>query len=330
MLRVAVLDDYQGAAKRMADWSRLEADVEFFQRAIVDEDALATALASFDVVCLMRERTPFPASLLARLPRLRLLVFTGLGNTRVDLEAAAARGITVCNTRGGDTRHCTAELTWALILAAARHVALEDRSLRNGGWQVSLGTTLHGRTLGILGLGRLGSRVAEIGRAFGMQVLAWSPRLDDARAEASGARRMDLNELLAQSDVVSVHLALNEDTRHLLNAERLSRMRADAILVNTARGEIIDEDALVAALRERRLAGAGLDVFAREPLPAGHPLLKMDQVVLTPHLGYVTAETYRIFFHDVVEDIAAFAAGQPRRVVAAPGGKAEPTGSAHA
>jgi phosphoglycerate dehydrogenase-like enzyme len=320
MLRVAVLDDYQDVARTMADWASLgpQVAVEFFHQPFLGEAELASRLADFQVVCLMRERTPFPASLMARLPQLKLIVFTGLGNNRLDSQAAAAQGITVCHTRGGETQHCTTELTWALILAAARQVAREDRMLRAGRWQTSLGTTLNGRTLGILGLGRLGSRVAQVALAFGMRVLAWSPRLDAERAQASGAQCVGLDELLAQSDVISVHLALNADTRKLINAERLAGMRRGAILVNTARGEIVDEAALVHALESGHLAAAGLDVFEREPLPVNHPLLKMDQVVLTPHLGYVTRETYGIFFADVLENIAAFAAGQPLRVLAAP------------
>lgn len=318
MIRIAVLDDYQGVAARMADWSVLgdRAQVTSVREWLGgDQEQAVAALKDFDVICLMRERMPFPRALIARLPRLRLLIFTGLRHNLLDLTGAAEHGITVCNTRGGDTQYCTTEHTWALILAAVRHLPQEDRALREGRWQTSLGTTLNGRTLGILGLGRLGSRVAGIGAAFGMQVVAWSPTLDDERAAQSHARRVELDALFETSDVISIHLAMTPQTRHLVNRERISRMRASAVLVNTARGEIIDEEALVEALRDRRIAAAALDVFAQEPLPATHPLTQLDNVVLSPHLGYVTEETYRIFFNDVVENIDAFLKGSPLRVV---------------
>ncbi len=317
MIRVAVLDDYQGVASAMADWSVLgdQVQVTSIGEHLPDEDQAVARLDGFDVICLMRERMRFPKSLIVRLPRLKLLAFTGLRQNTLDVAAAVAQGITVCSTRGGETQHCTTEMTWGLILAAARHLPQEDRAMRAGRWQTTLGITLHGRTLGILGLGRLGSRVARIGHAFGMQVQAWSPTLDDARAALSDARRVELETLFETSDIISVHLAMSEQTRHLVNADRIARMRPGAILVNTARGEIIDEDALVLALQQKRLGGAALDVFQREPLPASHPLLALDNVVLSPHLGYVTEETYRIFFHDTVENIACYLKGAPVRVV---------------
>lgn len=316
MIRIAVLDDYQGAAAGSADWARLRghAQVEFFRHALPPEDA-ASALADFEVVVLMRERMAFPAALIEHLPNLRLIVFTGLKHNKLDVKAAHRNGIAVCNTRGGNTQYCTAEMTWALILAAARSLPQEDAAIRRGQWQTRLGFTLHGRTLGILGLGRLGSQVARIGTAFGMRVLAWSARLDDERAAAQGARRAELQDLLAESDVVSIHLALTPETRGLINAQRLSYMRPGAVLVNTARGEIIDEAALLDCLAERRIAMAALDVFEEEPLPADHPFRSLDNVVLTPHVGYVTRETYQIFYQDVVEDIEAFIKGCPVRQV---------------
>jgi len=317
MIRIAVLDDYQGIALGMADWAALGTNVRAtsFRKPFAGIAQAAEALADFDVVCLMRERMAIPRELLERLPRLKLLVFSGLRHAGLDLEAARDNGVLVCNTRGGETRHCATELTWALILAAARHLPLEDRAMRQGNWQTTIGTTLHGKTLGILGLGRLGTQSCGIAAAFGMKVLAWSPTLDEQRAALAGARAADIDTVLAQSDVVSVHLALAPQTRHLLGEAQLRKMRPTAILVNTSRGEIVDENALVQALRQGWIAGAALDVFEREPLPPGHPLLAMDNVVLTPHLGFVTRETYDIFFHDFVEDIAAFLKGAPLRVV---------------
>jgi phosphoglycerate dehydrogenase-like enzyme len=274
-------------------------------------------LAEFDIVCLMRERTPFPRALFEQLPRLRLLVTTGLRNNSIDLAAARDHGVTVCHTRSGSTEFGTSELTWALILAAARHVPLEDRRMRAGHWQTTIGTTLYGKTLGVLGLGRLGARVATIGAAFGMQVLAWSPNLTAERAAAAGARMVTKDDLFAQSDVVTIHLVLGPSTRGIVDAGQLARMRSGAILVNTSRGPLVDESALIATLAQKRIAAAALDVFDHEPLPVDHPLLQLDNVVLTPHLGYVTRESYRIFFEDIVEDIAAFLSGSPIRVLAA-------------
>jgi phosphoglycerate dehydrogenase-like enzyme len=261
----------------------------------------------------MRERTPFPRSLLERLPELRLLVTTGRRNAAIDVAAAAERGVTVCGTASHPTG--PVELTWALILAVARHLPQEDASVRAGGWQETVGTDLAGSTLGIVGLGRLGERVATIGGAFGMDVVAWSQNLTAERAAEVGVRRVGRDELFASADVVTVHLVLSDRTRGLVGRAALARMKSSAILVNTSRGPIVDEAALLDALAAGTIAGAGIDVFDREPLPRHHPLRSAPRTVLTPHLGYVTERTYEVFFREAVEDVAAFLAGTPIRVL---------------
>jgi phosphoglycerate dehydrogenase-like enzyme len=261
----------------------------------------------------MRERTPFGADLLARLPRLRLLVTTGMANASIDLAAARTRGVVVCGTRGLPSP--TAELTWGLILAVLRHIPAEDARLRAGGWQATVGSELAGHTLGIIGLGRLGRRVARVARAFEMDVLAWSQNLDVDEARRHGAEPVGRDELLARADVVTIHLRLSARTRGLIGPAELARMKPSAVLVNTSRGPIVDEVALVDALRRGVIAGAGLDVYDTEPLPAGHPLRTAPNTVLTPHLGYVTSGTYERFYGDAVEDIAAFQRGAPLRVL---------------
>jgi phosphoglycerate dehydrogenase-like enzyme len=315
-LRIAVLDDYQDVALASADWSALPlgSEVRVFRDPLHDEPALVARLADFDVIVAMRERTPFPRSLLAQLPKLRLLVTTGSRNASIDVTAAHALGVVVSGTDGLPTP--TAELTWGLILALARHIPEEDRATREGAWQTTLGVTLHGKTLGVLGLGRLGGQVANIGRAFGMNVIAWSPHLTEARARAAGVQRVEREQLLARADVLSIHLVLGPTTRHLIGARELSAMKPSAYLINTSRGPIVEEAALVEALRTRQIAGAGLDVFEREPLPLDHPLRALPNTVITPHLGYVTAETYRIFYTHVVENIRSFTRGAPLRVIA--------------
>jgi phosphoglycerate dehydrogenase-like enzyme len=313
--RIAVLDDYQHAAARFADWSRLPepADVVVFHDHVADDDALVARLAPFAVVVAMRERTPFPRAVLARLPELRLLVTTAMGNRSIDVAAARELGITVCGT--GFHAPPTAEMTWALILAAARHVPQEDAGVRAGGWQHTVGVDLDGAVLGVVGLGRLGERVARIGRAFGMDVVAWSQNLTAERAAEVGVRAVGKEELLAAADVVTVHLQLSDRTRGLIGRADLARMKPTAILVNTSRGPIVDEQALVDALRAGTIGGAGLDVFDQEPLPPEHPLRELRRAVLTPHLGYVTERTYEVFYRDIVDDVAAFLAGSPVRVV---------------
>ncbi|MFC4117456.1 D-2-hydroxyacid dehydrogenase family protein [Nonomuraea zeae] len=311
--RCAVLDDYQGVALGLADWSRVRATS--FREHFPSQDDLVAAISGCEIVVIMRERTPFTAELFARLPRLRLLVTTGMRNASIDLAAARAHGVTVCGTGSSSTP--PVELTWALILGLTRHLVPEATAMRAGGpWQHTLGTDLHGRTLGLLGLGKIGSRVAAVGQAFGMDVLAWSEHLTEERAGVHGVRLApDKDALLSGSDVVSVHLVLGDRTRGLVGARELALMRPGSYLVNTARAAIVDQDALVAALRSGRLAGAGLDVFEEEPLPAGHALRTLPNVLATPHLGYVTELNYETYFRDAVQDIESFIDGVPVRVL---------------
>jgi phosphoglycerate dehydrogenase-like enzyme len=315
MTRIAILDDYQDAARRLADWARLPAGAELtvFRDHLADLHAVAARLADFDVVVAMRERTPFSRALLERLPRLRLLVTTGMRNAAIDLQAAVDRGVVVCGT--GGLPYPTAELAWGLVLSLMRCIPREDRATREGRWQETVGLGLNGKTLGVLGLGTLGSRVARFGRAFEMEVLAWSQNLTAERAAELGAVRVEKDDLLARSDVVSIHLVLSERTRGLIGARELGLMKRTAYLVNTSRGPIVDETALVRALREGTIAGAGLDVYDEEPLPLDHPLRGLPSTVITPHLGYVTEETYRIFYGQALEDILAFLRGEPVRVL---------------
>lgn len=312
-MRIAILDDYQRIALSCADWTRLAAEVVPFHGHIPDTADLAAELRPFDVVVAMRERTPFTAERIRLLPNLRLLVTTGMRNASIDVAAANAAGVTVCGTRG--TPGATPELTWALILALVRHVPEEDRRIREGGWQQTVGFGLRGRTLGIVGLGNIGRQVAAIGRAFGMEVLAWSQHLSAAAATAAGATAVAKDELFGTSDVITVHYKLSERSVGLVGARELGLMKPTAYIVNTSRGPIVDEDALLAALHSGTIAGAGLDVYDEEPLPGGHPLRAAPRTVLTPHLGYVTDDGYRTFYGDAVEDIAAFAAGRPVRVL---------------
>lgn len=313
-MRVAVLDDYQHVALAMADWARLPgAAVVCFRDHVDDVDELVARLGGFEVVVAMRERTPFPRPTLERLPDLRLLVTTGPHNAAIDLDAARDLGVTVCGT--GGTFHNTAEMTWALILAAARAVPAEDALVRAGGWQRTVGRTLHGTTLSVLGLGNLGGHVARIGSAFGMTVLAWSTNLTADRCTELGATLVERDELFSRADVLTIHLRLSDRTRTLVGARELGLMKPTALLVNTSRGPIVDEVALADALTRGALGGAGLDVFATEPLPVDHPLRRAPNTVLSPHLGYVTEDCYRIFFGDAVEDIAAWQSGSPQRVI---------------
>jgi phosphoglycerate dehydrogenase-like enzyme len=316
-VKVAVLDDYQRVALSYPYWSALPADVEVvpFHDHIAAADELAAALEPFDVVVAMRERTPLPAELLARLPRLRLLVTTGMANAAIDLAAARSQGITVCGTAAVGSS--TAELTWALLLAVARGVPAADASLRSGVWQAGStpGGDLSGATLGVLGLGRLGSAVSAVALAFGMRVVAWSANLTAERVAEVGAELVTKKELLSTSDIVTVHLRLSERTRGLIGAPELALMRPSAYLVNTSRGPIVDQAALIDALSSGGIAGAGLDVYDEEPLPPGHPLLTAPNTVLTPHLGYVSRGTFDLFHREIVEDIAAFHAGQPVRML---------------
>ncbi len=328
-MRVAILDDYQQVALASADWSAVRqlAEIDVFAQHIARTEALVSALVPYDVIVAMRERTAFDADRLARLPRLRLLVTTGMANASIDVAAAAARGITVCGTGGLGSP--TAELTWGLILGLLRHIPEEDQRLKmagraggaalgaGGGWQQTVGTGLEGKRLGVVGLGNLGRRVAEIGRAFGMDVVAWSQNLDPDRAQEAQVKPVGKEDLFASSDVVTVHYKLSPRSVGLVGAAELALMKPSAYLVNTSRGPLVDTAALLAALRSGGIAGAALDVFDEEPLPLSSPLRTAPNVLLTPHLGYVTEETYRVFYGEAVEDIVAFAAGAPVRVLAA-------------
>jgi phosphoglycerate dehydrogenase-like enzyme len=316
-LRIAVLDDYQQVALGCAGWGALGAEVVAFSSHIADTGDLVAELRSFDVIVAMRERTPFTAERIALLPNLKLLVTTGMRNASIDVEAAERSGVTVCGTHGSAA--ATPELTWALILSVTRHVAAEDANIRRGGWQHTVGFELHGRTLGVVGLGQIGRAVAKVGQAFGMDVLAWSQHLTAESALAAGARRVSKEELFTESDVITVHYKLSDRSAGLVGARELGLMKPTAFLVNTSRGPIVDQDALLAALVAGDIAGAGLDVYDEEPLPPGHPLRSAPRTVMTPHLGYVTDDCYRVFYGEAVEDIAAFAAGQPVRVIRAAG-----------
>ncbi len=315
MVKVALLDDYQDAALGSADWRRLPADAQVvaFRDHLVSADALVERLADFEVIVAMRERTPFPADLLARLPALKLLITTGARNASIDVAAAKDLGIVVCGT--SSLRRTTAELTWGLILALMRQIPREDRATRDGAWQVSIGPSLEGRVLGVVGLGNLGSQVAAVGRAFQMEVIAWSQNLTAERAAEVGARLVSKEELLSQSDIVTIHLVLSERSRGLIGARELALMKPSAYFVNTSRGPIVDESALITTLREERIAGAALDVFDEEPLPTDHPLRRLENTVITPHIGYVSSDNYARYYGDVIEDILAFQAGSPVRVL---------------
>jgi phosphoglycerate dehydrogenase-like enzyme len=313
-MRIAILDDYQNVARDFADWDSLNAQVEVFNDHLPDPDTIVARLAEFDVLMLMRERTPFPADVLRRLGRLKLLVTTAMGNAAIDIAAASALGIVVCGT-SYPSRAATPELTWALILAAVRSISLETQSVREGKWGMRVGAELEGKTLGLLGLGNIGSRVAKVGQAFNMETIAWSQNLTAEKAAEHGVTAVSKKELFTRSDVVSVHLVLSERSRGLVGADELAAMKPSALLVNTSRGPIVDEDALVRALQQRKIGGAALDVFNIEPLPKEHALRTLDNVVITPHIGYVTDRNYKAFYKEAVEDIAAFAAGKPIRVL---------------
>lgn len=316
-LRCAVLDDYQQVALTMADWNQLgnAVSVVSFARHFEEQSALVQAIGDRDIVVLMRERTRFDAALFDRLPHLKLLVTTGMRNAVIDMDAAKHHGVTVTGTEGSSM--VTAELTWSLILALARSLVQESVSVRHrDGWQQTLGTELAGKNLGILGLGRLGSRVARYGLAFGMQVSAWSHHLSEATAQSVGVTRaVSKEQLLSISDFVSIHLVLSERTRGLIGAPELELMKPTAYLINTSRGPIVDEPALIEALRCQQIAGAALDVFDVEPLPRDHPFRDLPNVLATPHIGYVTRETYQHWYSEVVENIQAYVSGNPIRVI---------------
>ena len=314
-MRLSILDDYQGVALDMADWAPLQGRVEIVveRKPFADEDEASRSLANSEMVAAMRERTPFPRSLVERLPNLKLLNTTGMRNASFDLAALRDRGVVVCGTQGGGLD--TAELTWGLILGAARRIAEDHRSMREGLWQTRIGNRLEGKTLGVLGLGRLGSAVARVGLAFDMKVIAWSPNLTGERAVAVGVERVDKETLLRQSDVLSVHMVLSPRSRGLVGRNDIALMKKTAILVNTSRGPIVDAYAVIEALEAGRLGYAAFDVYDREPLPADHPLRRTPNVLLTPHIGYVTEENYRSSYPQIVENIVAFLDGHPVRVI---------------
>jgi phosphoglycerate dehydrogenase-like enzyme len=313
-LRCAILDDYQNVALAMADWSKVtgEVDIEVFDRHLGSADNVVATLQSFAIVCAMRERTPFPRAVIERLPALKLLITSGMRNASIDLGAAKDHGVAVCGT--DSFGNGTAAIATGLMIDLARRIGYENARLKAGTpWQSAIGLDLEGMTLSLLGLGKLGARMAGIGRAFGMNVVAWSENLTEERCRAAAAAYVGRDDLFRRADFLSVHLQLSERTRGLIGARELALMKPSAFLINTSRGPIVEEAALLAALRERRIAGAGLDVFDIEPLPLGHALRTLDNVVLTPHLGYVTEQNYRTFFAGMVDDIRAFLDGKPVR-----------------
>ncbi|WP_420392488.1 D-2-hydroxyacid dehydrogenase family protein [Acuticoccus sp.] len=313
MIRIAVIDDWLGVAEGLADWASLDADVTFVRQHIGDIDRLVETIAGHDVLCVTRERTPIGAEVIGRLPDLKLIVTAGRRNFSLDVDAASARGLTVCGT--DSSGEGTVELTWALILALAHRVPDNASAMREGLWQTRLSSLLTGKTLGIVGLGRLGARVAAIAPAFGMDVIAWSQNLTDEAAAERGARRVEKAVLFAEADVVTIHTVLSARTRGLVDAAAIGAMKPTATLVNTSRGPIVEVDALSAALRDGRIAGAALDVYEVEPLPADDPLRSVPNLLLTPHVGYASAENLSLFYQQMVEAIAAWRAGTPIRLL---------------
>lgn len=313
-MKIAILDDYQQIAKSAAEWSSLPADTEVhsFGDTLSDESELARRLQPFDVIVAMRERTRFTAALIHQLPKLKLLVSTGARNPSIDAEACARRGIALCSAHGAPSGQAsTAEVAWALILALVKRIPQADQAMRSGGWQESVITeSLSGKTLGVVGVGRLGKHVARYGQAFGMNVIAWSPHITEERAAAAGARRVSKEALFAESDVISLHLVSNASTSGIVGAAEIGAMKRSAYLVNTSRGPLVDEQALMTALEGRRIAGAGLDVFWKEPLPPDHPVRRLDNVVLTPHLGYVVDENMKMFYVNALKNIKNWMAGE--------------------
>lgn len=316
-MRAAILDDYQNVAQKLADWSSVSKDVEIkvFDQPFKSQDEAIKALQGFAIVVGMRERTPFPRQVIEALPDLKLLITTGMKNNSFDLKAAAERGITVCGT--GAVGNPTTGIVFGLMLELTRHIGFENARMKAGApWQVTIGHDLEGLTLGIVGLGKLGQRVANIGKAFGMKVIAWSQNLTPEKAKEAGVDYASREDLFAKSDFVTIHYQLSDRSRGLIAGDDIGRMKKSAYLINTARAPIVDQAALLKALQEKTIGGAGLDVFEVEPLPLDHPYRKLHNVVLTPHLGYVSEQNYRKFFPDIVEDIRAFLDGKPVRVIA--------------
>lgn len=314
-MRVAILDDYLNVALELGDWSSLHGKAELFvfDKPFASQDEAAEKLANFEIIVGMRERTAFSSNLLKRLPNLKLLITTGMRNRSFDMEAATEQGITICGTDSAGQP--TAELTWAILLGLACQIPAHDRGMKSGQWQTKLNGNVGGKTLGVVGLGKLGSAVARVGLAFGMKVIAWSQNLTDERAAEVGAIRVEKKTLLSQSDYVSIHLILSDRSRGLIGAEELKQMKPSAYLVNTSRGPIVDEDALLEALQNHKIAGAGIDVYSKEPLPVGSPFRTLDNVLLTPHMGYVATNNISRMYSDAAEDIAAFLDGNPVRVL---------------
>jgi phosphoglycerate dehydrogenase-like enzyme len=318
-MRLSILDDYQGVALDMADWSPVRArgvEIAVERFPFADAEDVVRSLADSEIVCAMRERTAFPKSIADRLPKLKLLITTGMRNASFDMAALRDRGVTVCGTGGpGGGNEDTAELAWGLILGAARRIAEDHAFMRQGGWQTRIGHRVAGKTLGLLGLGRLGSGVARVGLAFGMKAIAWSQNLTAEKAAAQGVERVEKDELFRRSDILSVHLVLSDRSRGLVGAREIGLMKPSAILVNTSRGPICDSAAVIDALKSGRLAYAGFDVYDQEPLPIDHPLRTTPNVILTPHIGYVTDENYRSSYPQIVENVLGFLDGKPVRVI---------------
>jgi phosphoglycerate dehydrogenase-like enzyme len=318
-MRVSILDDYQGVALDMADWSRVRdrgIDIAVERFPFADEDDVVRSLADSEIVCAMRERTAFPEHILDRLPKLKLLITTGMRNASFDMAALKAKGVTVCGTGGpGGGNEDTAELAWGLILGAMRRIAEDHAFMRQGGWQTRVGHRVAGKTIGLLGLGRLGSAVARVGLAFDMKAIAWSQNLTAEKAAAQGVERVEKDELFRRSDVLSVHLVLSPRSRGLVGAREIGLMKKSAVLVNTSRGPIVDTDAMIAALQEGRLGYAGIDVYDKEPLPIDHKLRTCPNVIMTPHIGYVTDENYRSSYPQIVENIVGYLDGAPQRLI---------------
>ena len=315
-MKIAVLDDYQNVARDMADWSRIEANhqITFFHDIYEGLDGFAKRLEPFDIVCIMRERSPFKRDLIERLPNLKLVVTAGMRNAALDLDACKDHGVPVLGT--GGSAQATPELAWGMMLSLARNIHIENARMREGSWITTLGLDMQGKTLGVLGLGRLGTKMAQIGRAFDMKVIAWSQNLTDAKAAEAGVTRVGKEDLFRQADFLTIHYKLGERSRGLVGAAELALMKPTAYLVNTSRGPVVDTDALIAALTEGRIAGAGVDVYDSEPLPADHPIRNCPRTILTPHLGYVTDGTYSAFYGEIVESIESWLAGNPIRVLA--------------
>lgn len=318
IMKLAILDDYENVALKLADWDSLgpEIEIDVYHDHLAKQEPLVQRLLPYDILVIMRERTPFPGSFVRQLPNLKLLVTTGGKNRAVDLDACSKKGIVVCCTEASKT--APAELTWALILSTLRRIPQQDRATREGQWGSGIGSGLAGKTLGVLGLGKQGTQVAHVGLAFNMKVIAWSQNLTPEKAAAAGVLRVEKDELFSTADVLSVHVILSDRTRGLIGARELGLMKPSAFIINTSRGPIIEEKALIDALQQNRIAGAGLDVYETEPLPADHPLLSLSNTVITPHIGYITTEGFGIYFSHAKEDVDAWLAGKPIRVLKPP------------